>query len=369
MAMAWIESHQTLARHPKARRAAALLGISLPQLIGHLHLLWWWAHDYAPDGDLSSFAAGELAEAALWEGDAAAFVAALLDCGPGGRPGFLERREDQLLLHDWQAHTGRLIARRRADAARKRTGRPPAAAPDQASGQLPAEPPRDVPRNLMENQSNSSGRPAEASADVPRTSSGLELENGQFPADVQRNLMENQSNSSGRPAELDRKPINFQRTSRGGVRGHRARARAEELTPASPTGESQGYESAGETPAESHHPDSARIEPTPGGVGSARASPSVRRRPEEIATWEPELFARLWAYYGKLGGVEQAAREWDRLKPDRALMRAMRLAIDQQRLAFGWGEPGGQAQPHLSTWLHQRRWHWEPVPNKIDFAR
>lgn len=94
-----------------------------------------------------------------------------------------------------------------------------------------------------------------------------------------------------------------------------------------------------------------------------------RRQPEDMAAFEPPLFAKLWGFYGKIGGCDQAAREWDKLSPDRALMQQIRQAIDDQRAAYGWGEPGGQAQPHLSTWLHGRRWEWEAVPNKVERAR
>jgi hypothetical protein len=294
--MAWIESHQTLARHPKAIKAAHLLGIGRAQVIGHLHLLWWWALDYAQDGDVSAFGAVELAEAAAWEGNAEAFVTALLDCGPGGRPGFLERTADgRLVIHDWWEYAGKLIARRTLDAARKRADRArtsdgrPAAAPPDGQGTSPA-------------------RPADAATDVQRTSSGR-------PADVSRTVpnptVPNQPNPTDQPRDASRAPNGRAAVASGG-------------------------------------------------------RPAGRRKPEEIATWEPLAFARLWNFFGKLGGCEDAAREWDRLQPDRELMRAMRLAIEQQREAFGWGQPGGQAQPYLSTWLHQRRWTWEAVPNKVE---
>src|SRR5687767_5633894 len=55
--MAWIESHQEIARHPKTRKLARLLGGSVPTAIGHLHLLWWWAVDYAEDGWLGKYTA------------------------------------------------------------------------------------------------------------------------------------------------------------------------------------------------------------------------------------------------------------------------------------------------------------------------
>ena len=119
--MAWIESHQTLGNHPKTRKAARLLNTTVPAVVGHLHLLWWWALDYAQDGDISGFADADLADVAQWKKDPATFVAGLLGAGlTADRPGFLERTEDgRLLIHDWWEYSGRLLDRRRRDAERK----------------------------------------------------------------------------------------------------------------------------------------------------------------------------------------------------------------------------------------------------------
>jgi len=98
------------------------LSISLPQAIGHLHLLWWWALEYAEHGDLSAFDAADIADAAMWEGDSAAFVQALTTAG------FMDA--DQR-IHDWQDYAGRLLEQRKANAARqaawaaKKRGQPP----------------------------------------------------------------------------------------------------------------------------------------------------------------------------------------------------------------------------------------------------
>jgi hypothetical protein len=101
--MAWIESHSTLARHPKTLRLARRLGVSVPTAIGHLHLLWWWALEYAQDGDVSAFDDEEVADACCWEGEPAAFRRALTAAG------FLD---DGGAVHDWDAYTVRLMERR-----------------------------------------------------------------------------------------------------------------------------------------------------------------------------------------------------------------------------------------------------------------
>lgn len=116
--MAWIESHQELGRHPKTRRLARMLGISLPAAVGHLHYLWWWAMDFAEDGDLSGYDSYEIAEAAMWEGDPDEIVDALVHAR------FLDRTGDGgLVLHDWDEYAGRLIERRARDRERKRRER------------------------------------------------------------------------------------------------------------------------------------------------------------------------------------------------------------------------------------------------------
>lgn len=112
--MAYIPSHQELKDHPKTRRAARRAGVSLPTMIGHLHLLWWWALDHSPHGDLSRFDDEDLADGAMWEGDPETFVEALQECGPGDTEGFLT---DGRQLHDWDEYGGKYA--QRVEAARK----------------------------------------------------------------------------------------------------------------------------------------------------------------------------------------------------------------------------------------------------------
>lgn len=116
--MAWVKSHQEIRQHPKTRRLARLLGISVPQAVGHLHLLWWWAVDYAGDGDLSDYDGYDIADAAMWEADADAFVAALVTAG------YIDRRDNgTLFLHDWSDYQGNFIEKREKAAERKRKSR------------------------------------------------------------------------------------------------------------------------------------------------------------------------------------------------------------------------------------------------------
>lgn len=110
----WIESHQSLARHPKTLRLARALRKSVPAAIGHLHLLWWWALEHASPGSLDNVSGKEVAEVCMWRGRPAELLRALTEAGllDAGRT-----------IHDWADYTGRLLDRRRANRDRMRLAR------------------------------------------------------------------------------------------------------------------------------------------------------------------------------------------------------------------------------------------------------
>jgi hypothetical protein len=116
--MAWIPSHTDLGQHPKLKRAARIAEVSEPAMIGHLHLLWWFALQLAPDGDLSRYDADDLAIAAKYDGDPELFVEALKTCGPAGTVGFVT---DTMMLHDWDDYGGKYI--RKVEAGRESANR------------------------------------------------------------------------------------------------------------------------------------------------------------------------------------------------------------------------------------------------------
>lgn len=132
--MAWIETHQQLFHHPKTKRASRALGLSIPAMAGHLIALWLWCMDYAKHGDLSQYTNEEIADAAMWEGDAATFYQALVECK------WLEATEDKLLVHDWFEYGGKLTTEKEKDAARKRADRaskPSTPSPPQPNNSIP----------------------------------------------------------------------------------------------------------------------------------------------------------------------------------------------------------------------------------------
>lgn len=108
--MAWIESHQSLGRHPKLVRLAGKLRIHKAQAIGHLHYLWWWALDYAPKGNVSAFTPAEISAGAEWPGEPGLFHDALRD-------GWIDTDG---MIHDWWFYAGKLLEQREKDRERKR---------------------------------------------------------------------------------------------------------------------------------------------------------------------------------------------------------------------------------------------------------
>ena len=114
----WIESHQQLANHPKLKRLARLLGVSKQAAIGYLHLLWWWALDYAPRGQvIPPFDTEDVADAMEFDGDPEKVVDALISAG------FLEVENDSITIHDWHDYAGKLLDKRESDRIRKEKAR------------------------------------------------------------------------------------------------------------------------------------------------------------------------------------------------------------------------------------------------------
>ena len=72
------------------------------------------------------------------------------------------------------------------------------------------------------------------------------------------------------------------------------------------------------------------------------------------AAWEPELFERFWKAYPRHEDKASARREWDRLKPDRELMRTMSAALSRAKTSGDWLR--GIGIPYACRWLRNRRW-------------
>ena len=116
--MSWLESHQSLRDHPKKEHLAELLfngstpnDVSDYAAAGVLHYLWYWALDYAQDGDLSKFSDRQVAKGCRWQGDPLLLMQALTTAG------FIDKKTRQ--IHDWDDYAGKLIQKREQDRDRK----------------------------------------------------------------------------------------------------------------------------------------------------------------------------------------------------------------------------------------------------------
>lgn len=101
--MAWLSIYQTLPTHKKTMRLRRLLKIRKPEAVGYLVMLWLWALDGAPDGDLSEFTADDIAEICDWNKKPDVFLSALREAG---------WIDENNRLHDWDDYAGTLISSR-----------------------------------------------------------------------------------------------------------------------------------------------------------------------------------------------------------------------------------------------------------------
>ncbi len=90
--MAWIKSHQNLSNHPKVLKLCNRTNKNKAEIIGYLHLFWWWVLDYAEDGDLSKFKNVLIIEGLK--------IQDLKDCG------FIDNDEK---VHDWIDFAGEFL--------------------------------------------------------------------------------------------------------------------------------------------------------------------------------------------------------------------------------------------------------------------
>ena len=130
---------------------AKRLDISVPEVIGHVHLLWWWALDYCKDGYITRYR-DYIPMAAQWEGDGEKFTKALIEFG------WVDEMDDELIIHDWMEWTGKLETVRQADRERKRKARSSANSKNSANREWEFEPREDLVPNKPTNKM-SVGRP------------------------------------------------------------------------------------------------------------------------------------------------------------------------------------------------------------------
>jgi len=114
--MIWIKSPIGLKEDRRLGNLARSLDTSKAEVIGLLHLLWWWAIEWVGiEGDVSDITDSELADIVDWPIDGATeLVAALRTSGFIDRDGHLD---------NWELIAGRFLKER--ERSRKRAEKPP----------------------------------------------------------------------------------------------------------------------------------------------------------------------------------------------------------------------------------------------------
>jgi hypothetical protein len=141
MAFDWIESHRGLKDHPKTVALAAAWNDRKPCVLGHLHELWWWTLEYAPDGVIRPAFLPQVVTACEWHGRPQKFWSGLVESG------FLEAApgSDGYVVHDWDEYAVRRIQRYEKENQRKQEWREKTGRAGRADGDAPAGRPESTP--------------------------------------------------------------------------------------------------------------------------------------------------------------------------------------------------------------------------------
>lgn len=86
-----------------------------------------------------------------------------------------------------------------------------------------------------------------------------------------------------------------------------------------------------------------------------------RKKDKSVPDWNPERFEAFWEYYRTHARGEDrqgAAKAWDKLQPDDALIDAMARALQDQVRSESWRD--GVGIPYAKTWLNNARWKDTP---------
>ena len=70
-----------------------------------------------------------------------------------------------------------------------------------------------------------------------------------------------------------------------------------------------------------------------------------------------DTFEVFWKLYPRKTKRKDAAKAWEKLAPDAALMTTIMTALGNHCVSQEWAKEAGQFIPHPSTWLNGERWH------------
>lgn len=106
-----------LLRHRKLRRLARNLRVGVPAAMGYLLHGWCDTMLQSETGVLEGYTEGEVTQAFGYKGDPTRFIEAITDAG------FLEKKDDTFIIHQWPEHQGDILDKRAQWRDRKRKQR------------------------------------------------------------------------------------------------------------------------------------------------------------------------------------------------------------------------------------------------------
>lgn len=104
----FIPVYTNVTRHRKLKKLARLLEVEVPTAVGMMVMLWTWAMEELPDGQIGKVDDDEIAEAMAWPGDPEVLMASLLSCKLVDAGGI------GVVLHDWGDYGGKVEVNRAA---------------------------------------------------------------------------------------------------------------------------------------------------------------------------------------------------------------------------------------------------------------
>lgn len=339
--MAWIELHQTLPTNKKTVRLKNLLRIKTPQAVGHLCILWLWALDNAPDGDLSGFSPEEIAEFSCWQGkNPGDFVGALVQAG------FID---SDMMIHDWYEYAGKLLDQRKAQSEYKK--RQYALYNDMRLIKAVRARDGNVCQYCGKTVNWDDRRGVNGG-----TYDHVDPDGGNAIENVVVCCRSCNSKKSGRTPEEAKMPFIYG--------GYTVKPAEETVEIRQIYGRNTADNSTITVPNPTVPYQTVHNSTVPPNGGTPPIPPASGGRGAGKATAEPQQahFDEFWAMYPKKVGKEAARKAWNRLKPDKDLRERIAVAVATAQGSQQWNRENGRFVPNPATWLNQGRWDDEYTP-------
>ncbi len=120
-------------------------------------------------------------------------------------------------------------------------------------------------------------------------------------------------------------------------------------------------ESDSSIPVQNNHHRNTKRTRCPSGVKIPDSLTPSSLTPDCLYTSSFEIF---WKEYPKKIGKGYARKIWQKVKPDKSLLKIILDKIAEFKQSDQWQKDSGQFIPHPATWLNQGRWEDEMEPNK-----